>query len=293
VRWCSACRAPERRAAWKLRAPVPPPAFLARREVPTGALPDGSTVHLFDATRQCAPTCGAFGGLVVWPDFVSEAEAGCLLEEIESRPFTPAQSGKHKQHFGPRMNFRRKSMNPSRFEGLPSFARDLERRVRERAAAEEEAPGLVRALEPYVTTDTFVLRYDAAQASNLDLHVDDTFAYGELILDLSLESDGWLTFLDGDPQSGIDRAFTCVRAALPSRSMALLFGPARSAWFHGIRAEDTTGRRTSITLRTLGSELRSTDEGREVLARADQVLAGPGAPPLRPDRPPGIPRSGS
>lgn len=271
---------------------MPPPAFLARPEVPTGALPDGGTVHLFDAARQCAPTCPIFGGLVVWPDFVSEAEAARLLEEIESRPFKPAQSGKGKQHFGPRMNFRRQRMNLRNFEGLPSFAHELERRVRARAAL-EEAPGLTQALDSYVTTDTFVLRYDAAQASNLDLHVDDTFAYGELILDLSLENDGWLTFLDGDPQSGVDRAFSCVRAALPARSMALLFGPARYAWFHGIRAEDTIGRRTSITLRTLGSELCSTDEGREVLARAEQVLAGPGAPPLRPGRPAGIPESGS
>jgi alkylated DNA repair protein alkB family protein 4 len=273
VRWCAACRDGERRARWKLRDPVGAPGFLSERAVATGTLPDGSRVHLFDDRTQAAPGCPEFSGLVVWRDFVTEAEAARLLDEIESRLFVPAQSGKAKQHFGPRMNFRKRRMNPRGFEGLPRFARDLERRVRARAAEEPEPAGLSAALEAYVTTDAFVLRYESARASNLDLHVDDTFAYGELILALSLESDGWLTFLDADPQCGVDRPFACVRARLPARSMALLFGPARYHWLHGIRALDIEGRRTSITLRTLGSPLRSTEEGREVMARADRVVA--------------------
>jgi len=276
VRWCAACRDPALRAQWGMRAPVDEPGFLTARDVPVGPAPGGSTVYLFEAARQVAPGCPAFAGLVVWPDFVSEDEAARLLAEVESRPFTPAQSGKGKQHFGPRMNFRKRRMNPRGFEGLPRWARAMEARVRQRAASEPALQGLRAALDAYVTTDAFVLRYDAAQSSNLDLHVDDTFAYGELILDLSLESDGWLTFLDADPQSGVDRPFACVRARVPARSMALLFGPARYDWFHGIRALDVEGRRTSLTLRTLGSSLRSTDEGRDVLARAERVFGGPG-----------------
>ncbi len=280
MRWCAACRDPALRAQWGMREPVGEPAFLTARDVLVGPAPGGSTVYLFDTARQAAPGCPAFAGLVVWPDFVSEDEAERLLAEIESRPFTPAQSGKGKQHFGPRMNFRKQRMNPRGFEGLPRWGRALEARVRDRAASESSVPGLVAALDAYVTTDAFVLRYDVGQASNLDLHVDDTFAYGELILDLSLESDGWLTFLDADPQRGVDRPFACVRARVPARSMALLFGPARYDWFHGIRALDVEGRRTSLTLRTLGSSLRSTDEGRHVVARAARVLDGPGDAPL-------------
>jgi len=278
VRWCAACREPALRAQRGMRPPVEMPGFLRARDIGAGAAPDGSHVYLFDASQQAAPGCPGFTGLVVWPDFVSEAEAEALIADIESRPFSPAQSGKAKQHFGPRMNFRRRRMTARGFEGLPRFARELEARVRERASeggagGGRAIPGLAAALDAYATTDAFVLRYDALQRSNLDPHVDDPFAYGELILDLSLESDGWLTFLDADPQCGVERAFVCVRARLPARSMALLFGAARYDWWHGVRALDVDGRRTSITLRTLGSSLRSTDEGRAVIARSGRVLA--------------------
>lgn len=291
VRFCAACRSPEHRAAFGLRDPVPTPAFLRAAHVAEGAQPDGSRAYVFDPLRQAAPGCPDFHGLVVWPDFVTAEEAARLLDAIESRPFAPAQSGKQKQHFGPRMNFRARRMNPRGFEGLPAFARALELRVRERVAATPAGaaiPGLREALAQYVTTDAFVLRYEAERQSNLDLHIDDAFAYGELILDLSLESDSWLTLLDGDPQSGVDRVFRCVRAALPARSMALLFGPARRGWLHGIRAEDVSGRRTSITLRTLGSGLRSTDEGKCVMERSERTIEAQEGADARPFRRPGI-----
>ncbi len=273
VRWCAACRAPDRRAHWGLREPVAEPDFLRDRAVAPGRRADGSRIHLFDVASQRVPGLEGFSGLMVWPDFVSEVEAEALLADIDARPFQPAQSGKAKQHFGPRMNFRKRRMNASRFDGLPRYARALEARVRQRLDPAAAPAGLVEALNEFETTDAFVLRYEAAQASNLDPHVDDTWAYGELILALSLERDGWLTFLDADPQNGVERPFECVRAHLPARSMALLYGRARYDWFHGIRALDVVGRRTSITLRTLGSSLRSTDEGRAVRARAEQQLA--------------------
>lgn len=272
VRFCAACSDPALRLAWGMRPPIAEPPCLSEADGVTGRARDGSEVHRFDGGRQAAPGCPGFSGLIVWRDFVTEAEAARLLDDVESRPFEPAQSGKGKQHFGPRVNFRKRRMRVRGFEGLPGWAHALERRVRERVAREPRVPGLTRALDAFVTTDAFVLRYEPARASNLDPHVDDTWAYGELILDLALEGDGCMTFLDGDPQAGVERPFVCVRAPLPARSMALLFGPARYDWWHGIRARDVRSRRTSITLRTLGSALRWTDEGREVSARAERVL---------------------
>jgi len=266
VRWCTDCRAPERRAAWKLRPPIPTPAFLQERPMGAGRAACGSRVHVFDPGTQRVPDLPGFRGLVVLPDFVTRAETDDLLAEIEAAPFAPAQSGKQKQHFGAKANFRKRRLNAAHFAGLPGYAAALEARLRARWAATTGWPaGLAEALAGYVTTDVFVLRYHARRGSNLDVHVDDTWAYGELILDLSLESDAWMTFLDRDPQDGIDGPFTCVRAALPARSLALLFGPARYAWHHGIASGDIQGRRTSITLRTLAHALRASPEGRVVL----------------------------
>ena len=115
--------------------------------------------------------------------------------------------------------------------------------------------------------DVFVLRYREEALSNLDPHVDDLHAYGELILDLSLETEGALTFLhpaDADEQT---RDARCVRVALPPRSLALIFGRARIEWSHAILPHDTHGQRTSITIRTLSSAVRQSAEGARVAQR--------------------------
>ena len=125
-----------------------------------------------------------------------------------------------------------------------------------------------RALAAYQTTDAFVLRYFEREASNLDFHVDDLFAYGEAIVDVSLDSDSVLTFLG--PADGGEPAESrvCVRVPLPARSIAVVHGRARFDWQHAILAPDIRGVRTSITLRTLGGAPRATDAGRQVLLRA-------------------------
>lgn len=250
------------------------------------ALAEGAPVrlHRFDAARQCVPSLPGFTGVRVHPDAISPAEAEALLAQIGALPFKPSQSGKQKQHYGPRVNFMRRRMNADRFEGLPDWARHLEQRLRARVADDRtgDPSDLDRchaALAAFETTDVFVLRYDAREQSNLDFHVDDLYAYGEAILDLSLGSDSTLTFLgpldDEHPPCGPDLddelppyALQCVRVPLPARSLAVVYGPARFAWQHAVLPADIRGVRTSITLRTLAPALRSTEAGRTVLARA-------------------------
>jgi len=226
-----------------MRAPLPLPAF--------------ARVIRFDATSQHGPGLDHFSGLRVFPDFVSQSEAAALLREIEGAPFVPSQSGKQKQHYGPKMNFTKRKMNASAFRGIPDYAHRLEARLR----AQATDPALVSALSRYQTTDVFVLRYLEAQQSNLDFHSDDEYAYGEVILDLSLESDAVLTFHHGATGD-------CVQVEIPARSLAVLFGAARYQWEHAILASDIRGRRTSITLRTLGDEPRRTEAGMKVLQEA-------------------------
>ena len=291
IRWCRRCLDPELRRRAGMDPPTRMPAFL---DAPDTAL-DGPRapdfVHAFDVRSGLTPGCPAFSGVRVHPDFVSEAEARSLLEEIEATPLVRAQSGKWKQHFGPRINFNKRKLSANRFEGLPRYAHAIEsaaRRVLDEGPHPSDADHrtLERALAEYTTTDTFVLRYRQAERSNLDFHVDDEHAYGELILGLSLESDSVLTFLEGgaetragrpDGDLAVERAREetpderpprCVRVALPARSLLALWGPARSHWRHAILARDIRGQRTSITLRTLAPALRQTDAGQRVMRLA-------------------------
>ena len=273
VRWCAACRDPDVRRLHGLRTPLPLPPLIE-----TGDLePDGARVHAFDAETQRCPSLPDFEGVRLLPDFVSESEADALLERLENASFLPSQSGREKLHFGPRVNFNRGRVNSERFLGLPSWAPPLEDRLRERMASSLPPDDSAnQALARYTTTDVFVLRYAPERGSNLDFHLDDVFAYGELILDLSLESDSTLTLYRGRPDGEVDDPQdvvpACVRVPMPARSLALLFGPARYAWEHALLAPDLPERRTSVTFRTVSPELAALPEGLEILERAQRIL---------------------
>ena len=236
---------------------------------------DSPRFHVFDPERQCAPTCPAFAGVRVYPEAITRSEAEQLLTTLDAAPFIPCQSGKHKQHHGPRFNFTRRRMNAERFEGIPDYAHFLEARLR--ACVREDAAGDAAdrkscraALEDYETTDVFVLRYFEPERSNLDFHVDDLYAYGEVILDVSLDSGSVLTFLGPCAPDEPGPVLECIRVPLPARSIAVVHGPARFAWQHAILPDDIRGVRTSITLRTLAGALRSTESGQRVLATAQR-----------------------
>ena len=272
VRWCAGCQSADVRAAFKMRPPEPRPAFLERRP-----LENDPWIETFDSATQSA---SGFSGLCLVPDALTENEAARLLAEIERWPFSPAQSGKRKQHFGAKANFNKRKINPARFAGLPSYALVLEEKLKRAfaalpAASAAEASQRKEALLRFETTDVFVLRYAETDQSNLDFHLDDEYAYGEGIIDLSLESDSVLTFIRRDAPD--EEPAACVRAPLPARSAAFLFGAARYEWEHAILPYDIEGQRTSLTFRTLGPQLRETDAGRRILqiARSGSPLRPP------------------
>jgi len=283
VRWCTRCRGNEVRMRFRMDDPVPLPDFLTDRPLTQEAVHD-LPIHFFDPSTQSAPSCPAFRGMRLYRDFLSESEAARLLETLETTPFIPAQSGKAKQHYGPKINFNKRKINASAFQGIPAYARELESRARatlrdDPNLSAQERAALEVALLSYQATDVFVLRYHPQESSNLDFHLDDPFAYGELIFDLSLESDAVLTFVRGRPNSELEEAETtiaqpiCIRVPLPARSLAVLYGPARFEWEHAVLAYDIESQRTSVTLRTLSQTLKETEAGRSVCERARQNVA--------------------
>ena len=105
--------------------PLSLPSLLERRPIP------GSPgIFEFDPVTGSAAGCPAFEGLIVLPDFLGPDEAARLLAEIEKTPFVPAQSGKLKQHYGPKINFNKQRLNPTAFAGLPTYLAPLESRLR-------------------------------------------------------------------------------------------------------------------------------------------------------------------
>ncbi len=269
VRWCARCLDPGLRRRYKLDDPWPTPEYLTPEALAEARSGRAAGIFEFNVATQSAPGCPEFEGVRIYPELLDAMQERALIAAIEREPLVPSQSGKWKQHHGPKVNFNKQRLKLGDYDGIPAYARSIESEFRARVRREREASEpasrdhtLERALAAYRTTDVFVLRYRPEESSNLDFHIDDTFAYGEMILALSLQSDATLTFLRQDAERG------CVRVPLARRSLTVLWGAARYDWQHGILATDVAGQRTSVTLRTLSSGLRHSPVGRAVLERA-------------------------
>lgn len=60
-------------------------------------------------------------GIFLQPDVLTEDEEIKLIQSIDSYDWVDSQSGRRKQDFGPKINFKKKKVNFSSFHGLPSI----------------------------------------------------------------------------------------------------------------------------------------------------------------------------
>jgi len=226
-----------------------------------------------------------FNGIKVIRDFVSEAEEDELMASLDGLEWDTSQSGRRKQNFGPRANFKkRKAKVGQNFRGFPQGTEFVQQRFKE-----------VPILEGYQTVEQCTIEYRPETGAGIDPHIDDCWIWGERIVQLNLLSDCVLTLF---PYHGEDRrkynladvdtypavvvvdqpggrvAFnpfkavegqerrpyqfnadvpsdTLVRVPLPRRSLLVMYGEARYQWEHCILRDDVTSRRVIIAYREL------------------------------------------
>uniref|UniRef100_A0A8D8VIA0 Alpha-ketoglutarate-dependent dioxygenase alkB homolog 4 n=2 Tax=Cacopsylla melanoneura TaxID=428564 RepID=A0A8D8VIA0_9HEMI len=59
------------------------------------------------------------GGVYIKEDFLSHAEADKVLTALDDLPWDKSQSGRRKQNFGPKCNFKRQKIKVGDFNGFP------------------------------------------------------------------------------------------------------------------------------------------------------------------------------
>lgn len=203
-----------------------------------------------------------FPGVLIEPDFISAAEETDLLHGIDSMPWQTSQSGRRKQNFGPKTNFKKMKLAAGDFDGFPAFSQFVQRRF--------EASAL---LETFHTIEQCSLEYDPAKGAAIDPHIDDCWIWGERVVTVNLLSDSvlTLTLYAGDPGRynlpQVDRyrgallmgfdsaedlrwaADACVRLPMPRRSLMVLYGGPRYQWEHCVLREDIAERRVCLAYR--------------------------------------------
>jgi len=223
-----------------------------------------------------------FDGVLLVPDFITEDEEKILVQGCDSLPWDLSQSGRRKQNFGPKTNFKKKRINGKSFEGFPKFSQFAQEKLRSEDL-----------LADFQTIEQCAIEYRVETGACIDPHIDDCWVWGERVISINLLSDSFLTmtrytgpkerynlrfYYDADadkPQEKVpmEQDSVSVQIPMPRRSLLVLFGAARYEWEHCILRSDITTRRICMAYREftkayLPGGQHYDDIGRDVLDRA-------------------------
>lgn len=219
-----------------------------------------------------------FPGIKIIYDFVTPEEENSLIAGLDELPWDSSQSGRRKQNFGPRANFKKRKAKNGPFKGFPMCTKFIQDRFNSEPL-----------LESYRTVEQCSIEYRPETGAAIEPHIDDCWIWGERIVQLNLLSPSFLTctphtggrgkynladvetypkivddskvvynpFMDKVSEAafgfpGSDFSENCaVKIPLPARSLLIMHGSARYEWEHAILREDISGRRVVIAYREL------------------------------------------
>ncbi|XP_068187138.1 alpha-ketoglutarate-dependent dioxygenase alkB homolog 4 [Antennarius striatus] len=170
-----------------------------------------------------------------------------------------SQSGRRKQDFGPKVNFKKRKIRVGSFNGLPASSQKLVLRM-------QREPSLA-SFEPVEQCN---LDYHPQRGAAIDPHLDDSWLWGERLVTINMLSSTTLTMSLEQSLSDLGPPEE-VRVAvhLPRRSLLVLYDEARHRWKHAIHRENIYKRRVCSTYRELSAEF---SPGGQQAALGDQLL---------------------
>lgn len=124
-----------------------------------------------------------FPGVKIILDFLSEEEENELMVHIDEVPWDLSQSGRRKQNYGPKCNFKKRRVRTENFCGYPAFTKFIQDRF----------SSSVDVLQGFQTVEQCSLEYSIERGASIDPHIDDCWIWGERIPTVNLLTDSVLT----------------------------------------------------------------------------------------------------
>ncbi|KAG4071958.1 hypothetical protein HA402_006119 [Bradysia odoriphaga] len=184
------------------------------------------------------------------------------MNGIDEMPWDGSQSGRRKQNFGPKTNFKKMKLAVGPFEGFPAFTKFVQTKF--------ESEPLLR---DFKTVEQCSLEYDDQKGACIDPHIDDCWVWGERVVTVNCLGDSVLTLsrYNGDDKRYnlclVDKYRSAllaelldeselnkfndlvIRIPMPARSLIVLYGPARYQFEHCVLREDINHRRVCLAYR--------------------------------------------
>ncbi|KAG5490072.1 hypothetical protein JKF63_00191 [Porcisia hertigi] len=209
------------------------------------------------ADHDCAKALSfTISGLTVFQNVLTEEQETALIRYLDNpHPFPQwkeSQSGRRKQDYGPRRNFKKKKVKSAEIPAMPLAFEPLFATI---SSMTSHHTG-----RAYKIAEVSALEYVEGKMSNFDPHIDDTWLWGDRIAGLNLNEACAMTFVNSH---GV-----CCDVYFPRRSFFLMCGDSRYKWMHGIRPEYIRGRRVSLTFRELSDEILADAKTSEMVLSA-------------------------
>lgn len=224
-----------------------------------------------------------FPGIYVKNNFLSKDECLNVMIEIDNQPWQKSQSGRRKQNYGPKTNFKKRKLQLGLFQGFPKFSSFIQERF-----------DTIPILKNYQTIEQCSLEYDPINGASIEPHIDDAWIWGERVVTVNCLGDSYLTLTryKGDKSkynlNCVDEysndLLKCDKSLLPDDivvripmlegSLIVMYGEARYEWEHCVLREDIEERRVCIAYREFTPPYLNVDNhdtiSYEVLNRAKQ-----------------------
>ncbi|CAO4369221.1 unnamed protein product [Caenorhabditis nigoni] len=217
--------------------------------IPTDNLNSKSSLQeIIDETDACHSTSAEnaiqIDGLTLIHDFLTEAEESEVLEMIDTVEWVQSQSGRRKQDYGPKVNFKHKKVKTDSFVGMPEYADMLLNKMSEYD---------VTKLGNYQPFEMCNLEYEEVKKSAIEMHQDDMWIWGNRLISINLINGSVMT-LSNDSKESLCYVY------MPHRSLICMADECRYEWKHGVLAHHIRGRRIALTMREAGKDFQEGGE---------------------------------
>uniref|UniRef100_UPI002ED70A02 DNA N6-methyl adenine demethylase n=1 Tax=Caenorhabditis elegans TaxID=6239 RepID=UPI002ED70A02 len=206
--------------------------------IPTTNLNSQSSLEdIIDESTSCqsVSTDGSIeiDGLTLIHNFLSESEESKILNMIDTVKWAKSKSGRRKQDYGPKVNFKHKKVKTDTFVGMPEYADMLLNKMSEYD---------VKKLGNYQPFEMCNLEYEEVKKSAIEMHQDDMWIWGNRLISINLINGSVMTL------SNDNKSFLCY-VHMPHRSLLCMADECRYDWKHGVLAHHIRGRRIALTMR--------------------------------------------
>lgn len=195
-------------------------------------------------------------GVYLVADFLSETEESNLLNYIDNDVWIPSQSGRLKQDFGIKINFKKQTIKTKYFTGMPLYAKQIIERFQSHRISKDFQP-----------VELCNLDYHLDRGSHIDPHIDDVWIWGERLITVNLLSNTILSLIPNDKDSN-----KIIYVPIPRRWLIVLYGDARYEYKHSIQRQHIHDRRMAVTFRELtGKNDKFYEENKDLYERIVRI----------------------